>query len=102
MVATITDPNGAGAFSAAPGTSTTIHGLGMVVYEVLYSDPFAIEYADVPLAVSGPFHATLVSPLLAPFYIGPGAGFATPTTAHPTPTAIPRFAIVDPKIILVN
>jgi hypothetical protein len=102
MVATVTDPNGAGVFTRAPGTTTTIHDFGEVVYEVLYSNPFAIEYADVPVAVSGPFHSALVSPLLAPFYVGPNATYATPTAAHPTPTAIPRFAIVDPQVILVT
>jgi hypothetical protein len=102
MVATLTDPNGAGVFTPAPGTTTTIHDFGEVVYEVLYSDPFSVEYADVPVAVIGGLHEALVSPLLAPFYIGPDAAFATPTTAHPTPTAIPRFAIVDPTVVLVK
>jgi hypothetical protein len=101
MVATTTDPNGAGPFTAALGATTTIHDFGEVVYEVLYSDPFSLEFADVPVAVSG-LHEALVSPLLAPFYIGPDATMATPTTAHPTPTAIPRFAIVDPAVILVK
>jgi hypothetical protein len=102
MVATITDPNGAGPFVAAPGTSTTIHNFGEVVYEVLYSDPFAIEFANVPVSVSGPLHEALVAPLLAPFYVNPDARFETPTTAHPAPTAIPRFGIVDPKVIVVK
>jgi hypothetical protein len=102
MVATLTDPEGAGAFSAAPGTTSAIHNIGEVVYEVLYSDPFLNEYADVPVLVSGPLHVAAVLPLLAPFYIDPNAKFATPTTAHPAPTAIPRFAIIDPTVIVVK
>jgi len=102
MVATLTDPEGAGAFTAAPGTNSTIHNIGEVVYEVLYSNPFLNEYADVPVFVSGPLHEAAVLPLLAPFYIGPNAKFATPTTAHPAPTAIPRFGIVDPTVIVVK
>jgi hypothetical protein len=102
MVATLTDPEGAGVFTPAPGTTSTVHNIGEVVYEVLYSNPFVLEYADVRVSVSGPLHVAAVLPLLAPFYIGPNARFATPTTAHPTPTAIPRFGIVDPKVILVK
>jgi len=102
MVATFTDPEGAGAFNPVPGATSTLLDIGEVVYEVLYSNPFVLEYADVPAAVSAPLHLAAVLPLLAPFYIGPDAKFATPTTAHPTPTAIPRFAIVDPKVILVK
>jgi len=102
MVLTSTDPDGAGAFAALPGTTTTIHNFGMVVYEVLYSDPLDNEYADVPLTVSGPLHEAAVLSLFAPFYLGPNPTFPTPTTAHPAPTAIPRFAIVDPKVILVK
>jgi hypothetical protein len=102
MVATITDPNGAGVYTPAPGTTSTVHNIGKVVYEVLYSNPFVLEYADVAVSVSGPLHEAAVLPLLAPFYVTPDARFETPTTAHPTPTAIPRFAIVDPQVILVK
>jgi hypothetical protein len=41
--------------------------------------------------VSGPFHLALAYVSFAPFYSVPGARFATPTPAHPLPTAIPRF-----------
>jgi hypothetical protein len=102
MVLTSTDLDGAGAFAALPGTTTTIHNFGMVVYEVLYSNPFANEYADVALTVSGPPHEAAVLSFFAPFYLGPNPTFPTPTTAHPAPTAIPRFAIVDPTVILVK
>jgi hypothetical protein len=102
MVATVTDANGAGVFTPAPGATTTIHNFGEVVYEVLYSNQFVLEFANVPVSISGPLHEALALPLLAPFYIAPAAGFETPTTAHPAPTAIPRFAVVDPKVILVK
>ena len=102
MVLTSTDPDGAGAFAALPGTTTTIHNFGMVVYEVLYSDPSAVEYADVPLTVSGTLHEAAVLSLFAPFYLGANPTFPTPTTAHPAPTAIPRFAIGNPTVILVK
>ena len=102
MVATLTNFNGAGPYTPAPGTSTTIFSLGQVVYEVLYSDPFVIEYADVPISLSGPLSEAAVAPLFAPFYFVPDAHFATPTTAHPAPTAVPRFQVVDPKVIVVK
>jgi hypothetical protein len=90
MVLTSTDPAGAGPFT--PGASTTIHGFGMAAYEILYTDPFAVEYADIPCTTSGFLSFfTFVTVNFAPFYTGPGAGMATPTAAHPTPTAIPRF-----------
>jgi hypothetical protein len=100
MVATTTDPNGAGPFLAVLGPTTTIHDFGMVVYEVLYSDPFSNEYADVPVAISGGIGEALALPLFAPFYFGPDAGFATPTVAHPAPTAIPRFAVATSLILV--
>ena len=102
MVATITDANGAGVYTPAPGSTTTVHNIGEVVYEVLYSNPFELEYADVAVSVSGPLHEAAVLPLLAPFYVTPNAVFETPTTAHPAPTAIPRFAVIDPQVILVK
>jgi hypothetical protein len=102
MVLTSTDPNGAGAFAAVLGTTTTIHNFGMAVYEVLYSDPFVNEYADVALTITGGANEAAVLALFAPFYIGLDATLPTPTTAHPGPTAIPRFAIMDPRVILVK
>ena len=60
--------------------------------------PVNVDLAEV----SGPLPEAVVLPVLAPFYIGPAANFAMPTTAHPLPTAIPRFVIVDPKVIVVK
>ncbi len=89
MVLTSTDAAGAGPFT--PGAGTSIHNEGTFVYEVLFAAPFLVEYADIPCAISGPLHAALVYPTFAPFYVGPNAGFPTPTPAHPLPTSIPRF-----------
>lgn len=102
MVATLTDPTepvSSMPRPAPPAQSTTLRE---VVYAVLYSNPFMLEYADVAVSVTGPLHEAAVLPLLAPFYLGPAATFETPTTAHPAPTAVPRFAIVDPKVIVVK
>lgn len=89
MVLTSTDAAGAGPFTA--GASTTIPDGGTAVYEVLYADPFAIEFADIPCTVNHPGNGTKVAVSFAPFYSVPDAAFATPTTAHPAPTAVPRF-----------
>lgn len=89
MVLTSTDPDGAGPFT--PGAPVTISNAGLAVYEVLFSDPVLNEFADIPVSVSGPLHAALVYTTLAPFYLGPAANYATPSPAHPLPTAIPRF-----------
>jgi hypothetical protein len=94
MVLTSTDAAGAGPFT--PGAPTTIPNGGMAVYEVLYSDPFSLEYADVDCSVSS-FIAwgTQTTVNLAPFYTTSSAGFATPTVANPMPTAIPRFSTAN-------
>jgi hypothetical protein len=97
-VLTTTDPNGAGPFT--PGASTTIHNFGTAVYEVLYADPFAIEYADVPVAITG-LHAAIVTATLAPAYFGSATGQPSPTLANPTPTAIPRFRAEDATVMLL-
>jgi hypothetical protein len=89
MVLTSADSAGAGPFTA--GASTTIPDGGTAVYEILYADPFAIEFADIPCTVNHPGNGTKVAVSFAPFYNTPAAGFATPSTANPTPTAIPRF-----------
>jgi hypothetical protein len=96
LVMTTTDANGAGPFTTIAsgiGSSNT----NLVVYEVLYADPFGLEYADIPCyltTVSGTSAlpaAITVTPGLAPFYSTASAGRPTPTAADPTPVAIPRF-----------
>lgn len=89
LVLTSTDAAGAGPFT--PGASTTIADGGTAVYEVLFADPFAIEFADIPVTVNHSGKGTLVAVSLAPFYPLGGADHATPTASDPSPTAIPRF-----------
>ncbi|HXP85923.1 MAG TPA: hypothetical protein VN841_14460 [Bryobacteraceae bacterium] len=95
LVMTATDAAGAGPFTAVSG------GLGssntnLAVYEVLYADPFAIEFADIPCNLVSPNASqpplkVTAKASLAPFYTVPGADRPTPTSANPTPTALPRF-----------
>jgi hypothetical protein len=97
LVMTTTDAAGAGAFTRVSG------GLGssntnLAVYEVLYADPFAVEFADIPCYVVSPNNPNqlpvkaTVQTRLAPFYGSPSSpGRPTPTTTNPTPTALPRF-----------
>jgi hypothetical protein len=87
---TATDAAGAGAYN--PVTVTTIHNSGTFIYEVLYADPFAIQSATVPVTITG-MHIALAYASFAPFYNGTAAGLATPTAAHPTPVAVPRFTL---------
>jgi hypothetical protein len=100
MVLTHTDAAGAGAFN--PAANTTIHNGETAVYEILYSDQFAIESADIKCTVTGPPGGTLVTVSFAPFYKTPSAGFPTPTAAHPTPTAVPRFTPATGAPMLLN
>jgi hypothetical protein len=107
-VLTSTDANGAGPYTpptsipavpasvfAAGQTFGVVPTTGLVVYEVLFADPFAIESAAVPVVVA--YNATLSSnaptPNLtttgtgsfAPFYTTAAAGLASGTLP------IPRF-----------
>jgi hypothetical protein len=99
LVMTSTDANGAGAFAAVAGPLGSSQP-DLAVYEVLYADSFAIEYADIPCVLQtlkgGPAppgtFTVVVMPTLAPFYTTPSAGRPTPTIADPVPTALPRFA----------
>ena len=71
MVLTNTDSAGAGAFS--PGTGTLAGNLA--VYEVLWADPFSIEYAEIPYSlINAPPGATVqVTAGYAPFYSDSGS-----------------------------
>jgi hypothetical protein len=94
MVLTSTDANGAGTFT--PGASTTIHNGGIAVYEVLYADPFAIEYADIECTLPGFFSSASVTANLAPFYTVP-----TATMAEPSTYPIPRFSTADSTTVTI-
>ncbi len=99
MVLTTTDSVGGGPFN--PSSTTTISNAGMAVYEVLFNDEFAIEYADIPVEVSG-FHLAEVTVSLAPFFTpASGAGQAAPTIAHATPNQIPRFNLASATSLMI-
>ena len=89
LVLTSTDSAGAGPFT--PSASVTIPEGGTAVYEVLFADPFAVEFADIPVTVNHPGKGAQVSVTLAPFYNTTASNNATPTSTYPAPTAIPRF-----------
>jgi len=100
MVLTTTDANGGGAYSATNSTSTALVQLtgSLAVYEILYTDPFSYEQADVPVVVA--YNANLTQSLpqvglntqvaggFAPFYTGAIASAAS--TFGSTPD-VPRF-----------
>jgi hypothetical protein len=108
-VLTTTDANGAGKFTAPTGTLTVPTGSltststtyvplqtsGLVVYEVLYSNPFAIETATIPVLVA--FNTSLATNTPTPGLTTTGiASFApfysTAAAALPSSTLpIPRF-----------
>jgi hypothetical protein len=95
MVLTSTDSAGAGPFT--PGASTTIHNGGMAVYEVLYADPFSIEYADIDCVLPGFLSSATVTANMAPFYTTPGAAIAEPPTSP-----IPRFSTADSSTVTIS
>jgi hypothetical protein len=103
MVLTSTDAFGAGAYSApsqgiSPSTLVAVPSTGLIVYEILFADPFSIETATVPLEVA--YAANLAQNLAAPGVTAQVAGgFApfysrgqNPPPAQPSATLpIPRF-----------
>jgi hypothetical protein len=101
MVLTNTDTSGAGPYNPVVGTNgaSMVSG-GLAVYEVLYADVNAIEYANIPCTLTynggpyGPEPKTGVSVTvsLAPFYAtGSGADQPTPNVQFASPTTVPRF-----------
>jgi hypothetical protein len=95
MVLTSTDAAGAGAFT--PGASTTIHNGGIAVYEVLYANPFEVEYADIECTLPGFFSSAAVTANLAPFYTT-----ASATVAEPATSPIPRFSTADSTTVTIS
>ncbi len=99
MVLTSTDANGAGGFTPPTVVSTTqyvqIPSSGLVVYEVLFADPFSIEFANVPLVVA--YAANLAQNLPQPGVTAQVAGsfapfYSTASAHNPSSTLpIPRF-----------
>ena len=99
MVLTNTDTHGAGPYSKVVGTNgTSMVSGGLAVYEVLYADVNALEYADIPCTLTGPRGPgpntdVRVTVSLAPFYApGSGADRPTPNAQFAGPTTVPRFA----------
>jgi len=105
MVLTSTDTAGAGGFVRANSSTTTPFALvkssGLSVYEILYTDPFSLELADVPTVVAyasnvnqnlpTPGITTQVTGGFAPFYTSTAAGQPEPNNTFGSPTHIPRF-----------
>jgi len=103
MVLTSTDAFGAGSYSApaagiGPNILVAVPSTGLIVYEILFADPFSIETATVPLEVA--YAANLAQNLAAPGVTAQVAGgFApfysrgqNPPPAQPSATLpIPRF-----------
>ena len=85
MVLAATDPSGAGGFSPISGSTAVVGNLA--VYEVLFANPFNLEYADVSCQLSNgqslPAAGVLVTGSFAPFD-NDGTG-----------SAIPRFAVPE-------
>jgi len=99
MVLTKTDAAGAGPFTL--GASTTLHSGETAVYEVLYANPYEIEFGDIDISVNSFLFGAQVTVNFAPFYTVPGAALATPTAANPTPTAVPRFSTAGHSTVVV-
>jgi len=99
MVLTTTDANGAGAFVAPTTVGTTTYvqvpSSGLIVYEILFADPFSLERVDIPMVVA--YSANLAQNLPQPGQTAQAAGsfapFYTTAAAHnPSATLpIPRF-----------
>ena len=105
-VLTATDANGDTGFNP-PTNLVNMAQVGisnasaLVVYEILFTDPFSNEYLDVPVVVSYATQLNMNLPLglpqpnvtatyqggFAPFYSASGAFVAQPESAYP----IPRF-----------
>ncbi|HLH44018.1 MAG TPA: hypothetical protein VKV74_13590 [Bryobacteraceae bacterium] len=99
-VLTTTDANGNGPYSPPSGALSAsnfvaVQSSGLVVYEVLFADPFSIETASVPIAVA--WAANLASNLPTPNVTAQAAGSFAPfynTAAAHNPSStlpVPRF-----------
>ena len=88
---TTTDDAGSGPFSPSSSGSSIPAG-NFAVYEVLYANPFIVEYADIPCTYvgGGPGKKVEVSVSFAPFYPG----------APPVNPPIPRFRPATTSVTL--
>jgi len=87
MVRTTANSAGAGPFNPATGPLTSSSNLA--VYEVLFANPGALEYADVPYTLLGaPPNTNLwITSRLAPFYTD------TASTVASSTLPVPRFGL---------
>jgi hypothetical protein len=107
-VLTTTDANGAGAYTPPTGTlsATTfvpLQSSGLVVYEILFADPFSIESAQVPIVVSYNNNLASNQPTpgvtaqatggFAPFYNTAAAN--NPSSSLPVPRFVPGTTPVN-------
>jgi hypothetical protein len=108
---TNTDGSGSGAFTRTTGPTTNAFQLqkvgstGLITYEILYTDPYSTEYADVPVvlayasnpgqnlpAPAPPNPNTQVTGGFAPFYTSAASTQPSPNSTFQSPTLpVPRF-----------
>ena len=90
MVLTAADSAGAGPFTPSFNTLLTSSN-SVAIYEILYSDPSNLEFADVPFTSSGGSGAGLqITVGFAPFYSASGSERASST--YPVPRFVDRAA----------
>jgi hypothetical protein len=94
--------------AASPTTPFALQKVGtsgLVVYEILYTDPYSVEYADVPVvlayasnpgqnlpAPAPPNPITQVTAGFAPFYTSAASTQPSPNATYQVPTLpVPRF-----------
>jgi hypothetical protein len=108
------DANGAGGAPCSTGTTvngvsnlqaaTLSNGTGALVYEVITSDPFILEYFDIPIHVAFPANGGALTPSNAlPTVSGALAPISTVHTASNTAPA-PRFVdqAITSQTFLIN
>ena len=99
MVLTSTDANGAGAYSPPTTIGTTqyqaVSSSGLIVYEILFADPFSLESANVPIVVAyaSNLAQNLPQPGVTAQVAGSFAPFYTTAAAHNPSSSlpVPRF-----------
>jgi len=104
MVLTNTDANGAGTYSppttstVSPSNYVAIPSSGLVVYEVLFADPFSIETATVPLVVA--YTANLAQNLPAPGVTAQALGSFAPLYTNSSAAHAPSSSLPIPRFNL--
>jgi len=109
MILVTTDANGnnigpwaAAGSPLAPFGLQKVGATGLAVYEILYTDPYSTEYADVPVVVAyaanpaqnlpDPTATAQVTGGFAPFYTNAASTQPSPNATYQTPVLpVPRF-----------